>query len=150
MANYDFKKDLLLGVVGEGVVKDFLVSKGGVYLESNNDNKFDLKILKNDREITYEIKTDVYCSPKNDTGNIFIEFECRNKPSGISVSEADWFVTYFKNLNQLWFIKTEKLKNLIEESTLSVIRNVGDKNSKTGGYLMNRERFKEYFNIYNI
>lgn len=150
MANYDFKKDLILGVKGERVVKEFLESLGGKFIESNNDNKFDLKFLKNNEEITYEIKTDVFCSPTRDTGNICIEYQCRGKASGISVTEAKWFVTYFKHFNQLWFIRTEDLKKLISENNFRTFSQGGDINSNTCGYLINRENYKEYFNIYNI
>ena len=52
-------------------------------------------MLKNNALVTYEVKTDFKCAPLFDTGNLFIEYECRNKPSGISISQSDWFVTYF-------------------------------------------------------
>ena len=116
MANLDFKTDLKLGNDGEGVIINFLERKGCSYVDSNNDNKYDLKMITNGKETTYEIKTDVFIAPIYDTGNIFIEYESRGKASGISVTQADWFVTYFKYLKEIWFIKSETLKQIISES----------------------------------
>lgn len=150
MANLNFKQDLVLGNQGETIIKEFLEQKGCIFIDTNNDNKYDLKMLKNNVETTYEIKTDVLCNPSRDTGNMFVEFQCRNKPSGIETSKAEWFVTYFKFLNEIWFIKTQKLKNLISKNNFYVIKNGGDIGSNTHGYLIKREKFKEYFNVYKI
>lgn len=150
MANLDFKKDLKLGNDGEDVVIQFLQSKGCVYDSSNNDNQYDIKMIKNNKIISYEVKTDVKCAPLFDTGNIFIEFESRNKPSGISTSKAQWFVTYFLYLNELWFIKTNKLKQLISENNFQIFYDAGDVGSATHGYLIKRKDFKKYFNVYKL
>lgn len=150
MANLDFKKDLKLGNDGEDVVIQFLQSKGCVYDSSNNDNQYDIKMVKNNKIISYEVKTDVKCAPLFDTGNIFIEFESRNKPSGISTSKAQWFVTYFLYLNELWFIKTNKLKQLISENNFQIFYDAGDVGSATHGYLIKRKDFKKYFNVYKL
>ena len=150
MGNLNFKEDLILGNSGEEIIKTFLITKGCIPIQKNDDYKYDLKMLKNNVETTYEIKTDFKCAPQFDTGNIFIEFECRNKPSGIAVTNADWFVTYFIYLNEIWFIKTKKLKKLINNNDFDIFINAGDINSQTKGYLINRKLFKNNFNIYNL
>lgn len=150
MANLNFKKDLLLGNEGEDVLRDFLNSKGCKPISKNDDRRYDLKMLKKGFETTYEIKTDFKCAPLFDTGNIFIEFECRGKESGIMVTEADWFVTYFKYLNEIWFIKSKKLIQLINDNNFPTFSDAGDLNSNTKGYLINRKKFKEYFNVYKL
>lgn len=33
------------------------------------------------------------------TGNIFIEYRCRGKPSGLSVTEAEWWAIGIENIN---------------------------------------------------
>jgi hypothetical protein len=147
MANLNFKLDLKLGNDGEEIVKKFLESKNHQFVGSNNDNKYDLKMLVRNKETTYEIKTDVLCSPRYDTGNMFIEFYSRGKDSGIAVTQAKWFVTYFKHLDEIWFIKTNKLKKLISENDFRVISNAGDIGSQTHGYLIKREDFKTYFHV---
>ena len=139
----NFKKDLVIGNQGEDVVIENLKKFGAEFISKNNDNKFDVKMLYENIEILYEVKTDVYCEPKNDTGNLFVEFECRGKPSGIEVTKAKWFVTYFKYLDEIWYIKTQDLKNLLNEYAFGTTHNSGDKGSNTKGYLIPREIFKE-------
>ena len=150
MANLNFNQDLVLGNSGEIVIKEFLERKGCEFINLNDDNQYDLKMKKNNTEITYEIKTDVLVAPIYDTGNIFIEFESRGKKSGISVSKADWFVTYFKYLKEIWFIKSETLKTLIQENEFPIFYDAGDVGSATHGYLIKRKDFKEYFHVYKI
>lgn len=150
MANLDFKTDLKLGNDGEDVIIDFLESKGCSYVDSNNDNRYDLKMVTNGKETTYEIKTDVFIAPIYDTGNIFIEYESRGKSSGISVTQADWFVTYFKYLKEIWFIKSQTLKELISENEFPIFYDAGDVGSKTHGYLIKRKDFKKYFHVCKI
>lgn len=151
MANLEFKSDLKLGNEGEIIVVNFLKTKGLKHLSSNNDNKYDIKMCDaNGLELTYEIKTDVKCAPLFDTGNIFIEFESRGKASGVVVTEADWFVTYFKYLNEAWFIKSDKLKELILENDFPTFKDAGDIGSATHGYLIKRKDFKKYFYVCKI
>jgi hypothetical protein len=150
MANLNFNQDLILGNHGEIVIREFLEKKGCKFIHLNNDNKYDLKMIKNNTEITYEIKTDVLVAPIYDTGNIFIEFESRGKESGISVTKSDWFVTYFKYLKEIWFIKSETLKTLIQENEFPIFYDAGDVGSATHGYLIKRKDFKEYFHVYKI
>lgn len=150
MANLNFKTDLKLGNEGEAILIDFLTNKGCSYIDSNNDNKYDIKMIKKNKEITYEIKTDVKCAPLFDTGNIFIEFESRGKASGISVTQADWFVTYFKYLGEIWFIKSDNLRELIKNNDFPIFRDAGDIGSATHGYLIKRKTFKNYFHVCKI
>ena len=153
MANYDFNKDIHIGEAGEQVVKTDLESLGGFFISDNKDNKYDLIMDMPDkggfglRQVTYEIKTDVFCRPDLDTGNIFIEFESRGKLSGISVCNAEWFVTYFKHFNEIWYIKTSKLKKLISDNDFKITEYSGDSNSNTKGYLIPRYQFKKHFKV---
>ncbi len=150
MANLDFKSDLKLGNEGEDIIINFLESKGHKYIDSNNDNKYDIKMMTKGKETTYEVKTDVKCAPLFDTGNIFIEFESRGKASGIAVTQAKWFVTYFKFLNELWFIKSDKLKELINNNEFPIFKDAGDIGSATHGYLIKRKQFKNHFHVCKI
>ena len=150
MANLNFKQDLKLGNDGEKILVKYLEDKGCKFLNFNDDNKYDIKMIKKNKITTYEIKTDVKCAPLFDTGNIFIEFNSRNKPSGINTTQADWFVTYFRFLKEIWFIKTSKLKKLIENNDFQQFKNAGDIGSATHGYLINRKNFKQYFHVHKI
>jgi hypothetical protein len=150
MANLNFIKDLKLGNEGEELLADYLIKNGSTFIDSNKDNRYDIKMLNKNKEITYEVKTDVKCAPLFDTGNIFIEFESRGKASGVSVTQSDWFVTYFLYLNELWFIKSKDLKQLIENNDFPKYYNAGDIGSKTHGYLIKRKDFKKYFHVRKI
>lgn len=147
MANYDFKKDLVIGNKGEDVVLNDLISLGAKVLVRRTDNSdYDFMISQNGNKITYECKTDFF----PDTGNIFIETKCRGKDSGINVTKADWFVTYFTHSNELWYIKTNELKELIEFVPHKKVVNSGDKGSGTEGYLINKTKFKKNFIIRKV
>lgn len=146
MANLDFKKDIKMGNDGENVVLSYLESVGGKLINKNHDNKYDLLIEYKNKEISYEIKTDFFCSPGSDSGNIFIETECRGKKSGIEVTKADWFVTYFIFHGEVWYIKTDELKNLIQENNFKIGIG-GDPGSNSTGYLIPREEFKSFFKV---
>jgi len=151
MANLDFKPDLKLGNDGETVVRQFLETNGCKFINSNNDNKYDIKMLTNNIETTYEIKTDVFVAPKPfDSGNIFIELESRGKLSGINTTQAKWFVTYFLYLNELWFIETTKLKKLIQDNNFMISYNAGDIGSGTHGYLIKRDPIRSHFHVHKI
>jgi len=149
MANYNFNDDILIGNWGESeIVKD--LSKLGINLiHYNNDYRYDIRMEKDGKEMTYEVKTDVFCTPRfnNDTGNMFIEFFSRDKPSGITVTEADWFVMYYKYLKEIWYIKTDKLKYLITQNDFFISEYSGDQGSNTKGYLIPRRDFTNDFII---
>jgi len=164
MANYDFKKDIIEGEEGEQVVRKDLELEGAKYLGDNKNNQYDIAMLMpNGKEVKLEIKTDVWCIPpkvvqmpfgpmtvSDDSGNMFIEFECRGKPSGIIVSKADLFITYFKHFKEIWYIQTSKLLNLIASENFPTTEQSGDENSNTKGYLIPREDYKDHFKIRKI
>lgn len=145
--NYNFKKDIITGEHGEDFVRDFMINKGYDFVSDNKDNKYDLLMSFEEKEIKYEVKTDVLLSPQNDTGNIVVEFESRGKPSGISVSEAEYYVYYMPKLNEIWNIKMDDLKNLIKSNNFKEVVG-GDEGSDTKMYLINRRRYKNHFRIH--
>jgi hypothetical protein len=109
MAEYQFKGDVVEGEAGEEFIIEYLTTNWkGTLLEQKRDYTWDFKIdFTNAGILTFELKTDVYCIPDRelngkkikgkDTGNIFIEFSCRGKDSGIKVTEdnaADQMVSF--------------------------------------------------------
>jgi len=147
MGYNNFEKDLDDGKTGELVVRKYIEAVGFVFDSDNNDYKYDLKMYypPHEKYYTYEIKTDGYTS-----GNIVFEFECRNKPSGIATTEADYFVTYFKNYGIIWNIKTSKLKLLLQTIKPTVKEGVGDYGSKTKVYLYKMSDIAEFFTKYKL
>lgn len=145
MANYNFNKDLLIGEAGENVIIEDLVSMGAVYESNNKDNSHDIIMIFKNKRISYECKTDVFY----DTGNMFIEISCRGKDSGISITKAKWFVTYFKQLNEIWYIKTDNLKEILKNHKHVIRKQSGDAGSNTIGVLLNKNMFRDSFIVRN-
>ena len=149
VGKYNFKEDIKTGEQGEEFIKNFLISKGFIFLNNNNDNKYDLLMSFEGLEIKYEIKTDVLLSKKNDTGNLVVEFESRNKPSGISVTESNYYVYYIPKLGEIWNINMDKLRELIKSENFKIVSG-GDKGSNTKMYLISRKKYKKHFRVYYL
>jgi len=118
-------------------------------MEYCSNFRYDLKVgqlaekqvadLLQDKKI--EVKRDLKAKT---TGNLYIEYESRGKPSGISRSEADYWCFAFENL--FIFIETTKLKEIIEPMKGSTMdKRGGDKNSSKG-ILLPLERLTELKN----
>lgn len=163
MGNYNFKLDLPIGKRGESIWVEYITSVcGGEYLEECNTNEWDIKLQSRKKSTyKYEVKNDVYIAPGRrlpngyyakgfDTGNIFIEFQCRGKDSGILVTTADYWVNLFNYFNEFWVIPVHKLKKLIGENNFHTTERSGDDGSNTCGYLIPREKFKEHFKVINF
>lgn len=103
--NKDFKYDLKVGQVAEERLGDILQNK------------------------TIEVKRDLQAIQ---TGNIFIEYESRNKPSGIATTQAHYWC-YFINNSRMFIIETNELKELTRKY-IKTKRNIvgGDMNSSKG------------------
>jgi len=158
MAHYNFRKDIIDGEEGEKFVTECLCKTfNGTLLTNNKTNTHDVLLEFPPQEnsmwsgkLSLEIKTDVYIRPDRDTGNMFIEYECRGKPSGIQVTQSDIFIMYFKNLGEIWTIPTNNLKELITTYNFKTVSNAGDRGSKTGGYLIPRMKYKKHFTLYKV
>lgn len=79
-----------------------------------------------------EVKTDLKAS---DTGNVFIEYESRKKPSGISTTKADWYAFILSKENII-IIKTSKLKMICREYLFSYRDIEGGDNNTSKGILL--------------
>ena len=84
-------------------------------MEYNSDFRYDLKIgqeyetlLSEVIESTIEVKRDFKCY---DTGNLFVEYESRGKKSGISTTQAKWWVYWFSKTRSI-LIETSELKQM--------------------------------------
>lgn len=78
---------------------------------------------------TIEVKRDFKAMT---TGNIFVEYESRQKPSGIATSEAEYYC-WFLDDDRALLIKSDKLKDLCRPY-LKTDRDVvgGDSNTSKG------------------
>jgi hypothetical protein len=146
-----FWSDLRKGNETEIKISFLYENNGYTRVEKRDDGKYDLLLQKDDIMKSFEVKTDFYVKSDKDE-NIFVEFEYKNRPSGISTTEADWWVNYFYNLKEVWYITTEDLRNLIEEYTFLTTYQSGDDGSNTRGYLIprNEKEIKKYFKVKKI
>lgn len=119
----NFLKDLKTGQAAEDKVKDYFSAKG--YKVSKNKSK-DYKTLKKFdltiNNIQVEVKNDIMAQR---TGNLALEFECSNKPSGISTSTSPiWIYIIGK---ELLIFPLKVLKFLFNQKSYSRIVSGGDK-----------------------
>jgi hypothetical protein len=120
-----FKEKLLIGQHFELLAQKQLIAyHNGKYdvIETCNDATFDFQ-LSNGKY--YEVKFDNKAST---TGNIFIENVQFNKPSGIDVTKANYYIivlnsTNYFNIEKYLFLKirTRSLRKLIKKSCITNI-----------------------------
>lgn len=150
--NYDFDKDLPIAQKTERDVAEFLCEKAQMqFLGDNDDNKYDLLMqTREGRKITIEVKEDFSCQR---TGNVGVEYECRGKPSGIEVSQADLYLYKVHEpdgKSRLYVIKTSLLKQMIKEEKYFRIVCGGDPGSNSMNYLFRLNVIKENFSYLGL
>ena len=94
-------------------------------LNFNNDNKYD---FVDNNGIKYEVK---YDGRSNTSNNVFIEFMGYGKASGITVTEANYYIITDGNIYLL--ILTKKLKKLIKNCPFRCT-----KDGSTTGYIISK------------
>jgi hypothetical protein len=108
-------------------------------MEYNNDFKFDLKVgqakevelgnILNDK--TIEIKYDLKAL---ETNNVYVEYQSRNKPSGISTTNSDYYCFAFGNTFHL--IETKSLKEKCRKYLNTNRDKLGGDNNTSKGILL--------------
>lgn len=85
-----FQKQLANGNIYE--IRSLMYLEHDTYEQKKGNFKpYDLIITKGGKETKIEVKSDRQAGK---TGNMAIEYECNNKPSGITSTEADYYI-YF-------------------------------------------------------
>lgn len=142
--NNKFNNDLAFGNKGERIFAKYLERKGYTILGFNDDYKYDILAEFKSHKVKFEVKYDRYKS-----NNFVLElFDCRRlKPTGLSCTEADFFVTIFEHEQEMWIIKTEELKEIAKQSARkSTIIGGGDDN-KTVMLLLDKLTHKCKFTV---
>jgi len=83
--------------------------------EFNDTSSHDIKIIKDGIETLIEVKSEALAYK---TGNICIEYFCRGKPSGISVTKSEYYYIYVvkdEKEYRLFKIPVEDIKNMITD-----------------------------------
>ena len=88
-----------------------------------NNSNYDFKTSAN---IAYEVKCD---HASNKTNNFFIEFSGYNKPSGISISKANYYI--LSNTTTYYLIDIDILKNICKNK-----RVVNLKDGSSSGFVI--------------
>lgn len=107
----------------------------------NNDFKYDLEFgVLNGETWFHELVTGKKVEVKSDrrtieTGNVYIEYWSRGKPSGISTTQSDYYV-YKVGEEQAIIIATSqlkiKIKELVEQGKARMDVKGGDNNTSRG------------------
>jgi hypothetical protein len=98
--------------------------------------RYDLEVGQAAERLVGEMLANQKIEVKNDlkaikTGNIFVEYESRGKPSGIARSEAEHYCFVIEDIKI--FIPTAKLKELVEPlKGTKADRRGGDNNTSKG------------------
>ena len=105
----NFQQSLPIGKKKEENLKQLLLHHPNVItITDNHDFRYDLDLELQNKNITIEVKFDDMCLK---TGNFAVEFESRNKPSGISKTQCD-FWCFIDSNDKSYFIELSKLKSL--------------------------------------
>jgi len=141
MPNYDYDKDIKIARDTEIEVSKLLIDKyRATILEFEHSNKYDILALVNGKTFKFEVKEDFTCER---TGNVGMEIKCRGKPSGINVTEADFYIYKLHTQDGIKFylFKTSALKRMIENREFFTSVNGGDKDSGSINYLFRYDTF---------
>lgn len=141
MGHYNYHKDKKIAENTEKEVANILEELFDIeVVEYNNDYRYDIRVKRGDIEYTIEIKEDFMCK---DTGNIAVEFFCRGEPSGISTTEANFYIYKVHNNKFIHYlmIPTKQLKIAIENNMHHREVSGGDKGSNTKNYLFDFDTF---------
>ena len=115
----------------------FTIAKG-------NFKPWDVEIKYNTETITFEVKSD---RKAVQSGNMVIEFECNNAPSGITSTEADYWVYFLDGTNQYYLIPTVEIRQAIENQQYKRIVKGGDGN-RARMYLFPLTAFTDFLDQY--
>ena len=145
MGHYSFRKDLSVSEVAVKEVSEVLLKYNIETIESNDDYRFDLLVRFDGRDSKIEVKEDFLVYK---WGNVAVEYESRNKPSGISTTEAVCYIykTHEKlGLIRFYIIRTDTLREMIRQKLyVRIVENSGDKGSNTKNYLFALNDFQQY------
>jgi predicted AAA+ superfamily ATPase len=140
-----FQSDLKFGRLYENLLLNY-IHEDFEEVEFAPDNQFtewDVKISKGNFVCKYEVKAD---RMTNRTGNVFIEYECNNRPSGISITQADiyaYFVIKSSNDQDCYIIPVKYIKTLIENGDFKKVSQCGD-GKRVKGFLMPLNKFTSF------
>lgn len=139
-----FNKSMTQGQRGELIIATFLDTKGYKIITLNKSKsvsdlrKWDIKAELNKEIFLFEVKTDMWEYYNNKTtDNMFLEYKCGGKPSGIEATDADYYIYYYPHLEKAYIMEVGPLKDWLLTKK-EYITSGGDSNA-AWGYLIKRD-----------
>ena len=145
-----FENDLALGNSYEMEALKY-IQPSKYTISKGKFKPYDIKALVDDQIIYYEVKSDRLM---NKSGNFCIEYMSNGKDSGISSTQADYYVYFSINTNtegedECFIIPVDEIKKAIKENKFCGDIKGGD-NYRSKFKLFKRDIFSEYeYFLYN-
>jgi len=115
----EFEESLLSGQESENIVLDMIKKKyPKAYLVEGYHKEYDIMIPELNE--TVEVKKDF---KSKYTGNIVVEIEMNNRPSGLATTTADWWVFHINEGELIW-ITPSIIKEMIEQMLHKIIHRI--------------------------
>ena len=116
----NFEESLIIGQESEVIVLNQIKKKyPKAFIVEGYHKEYDIMIPEINK--TVEVKKDF---KSQYTGNIVIEVEMNNKPSGLSTTTADWWVIHPEEYELIW-ITPNKIKEMLDFEDLNVVDFIG-------------------------
>ena len=116
-----FNDSLLSGKQSENIILKMVQNKyPKAYIKEGYHKEYDIMIPEIDK--TIEVKKDF---KSQYTGNVVIEMEMNNRPSGLQTTTADWWVFHLDETEIVW-ITLERLKEMVEFEDYNLVEFIGE------------------------
>ena len=136
-----FKDRLKEGLWAENQIAKYLKNKGWIIIEISEGHfkEWDIKASKGGVVKTFEVKANYYEIKRFRHPMIIIETESNGEPSGLSVTEADYYILYYPFEDLFYIEKTEDIKKMITSGLYNKV--VGGRKNLSTMYQIPRESF---------
>ena len=116
-----FNDSLVSGKQSENIILKMVQNKyPKAYIKEGYHKEYDIMIPEIDK--TIEVKKDF---KSQYTGNVVIEMEMNNRPSGLQSTTADWWVFHLDEQEIVW-ITLKRLKDMIEFGNYKLVEFIGE------------------------
>ena len=116
-----FNESLSSGKQSENIILKMVQNKyPKAYIKEGYHKEYDIMIPEINK--TIEVKKDF---KSQYTGNVVIEMEMNNRPSGLQTTTADWWVFHLDETEIVW-ITLERLKEMVGLEGYKLVEFIGD------------------------
>ncbi len=116
-----FNESLSSGKQSENIILKMVQNKyPKAYIKEGYHKEYDIMIPEINK--TIEVKKDF---KSQYTGNVVIEMEMNNRPSGLQTTTANWWVFHLDETEIVW-ITLERLKEMVEFEGYKLVEFIGE------------------------